>query len=344
MKRNSIKAMTALILAVIILLFAACGNSAEIKSPDPVSSPEPTAEQEPPRAGMNDPQTIIEGIESMLGPSYKYYSFSNHLELPADFVPGPNAIMSIDAFEWDLGALSIRMNESAEVNETMADIRDHIIVNNVAAALFAYSVRDNSPEDGQKIADALHIGDMFFPEKYDKYTYVLDHNGYYYVYDIGNRFLRLIVMPNYIKLAYESCIFFDIDGNEAKNPGAGIDGYDEEGNLSKTTGDAQKDALIKSLMPPDSEIDQAKADSVSINSFTDYPDAIAWYEENLPALGFSNLIPEDQQALLDADPESKIFSGIIGSQPVTIMIRDWSGTVDSGDMSLITIMFIGFGE
>lgn len=359
MNRNKYRVLLILLAALLIFTLTACSGGGESDAaasdqPAPSLTPEasateasetpeasvtPTPTEEPvSRAPMNDPKTIVEGMESLMDTAYENYGpEADRLKIPADFTPGPNEVFSVDVFDWDLGDLTAWMDETGAVNQVMANIRDHTIVNNVAMALFASSVEGNTPEDGQKIADALHIGDMFFPENYDKYIYVLDQDGYYYIYEIANN-LWLTVIHNDIELAYAECIFFDIDGNEAENPASGTDGYDEEGNYSSTTGDEALDALVQVLLPPESTIVQAKSESVQVNSLTDYQAALKWYEDTLPKLGFESVLSEEEQALLDMDPESRLYSGTINGQPVTISIRDWTGT-ESGDMSLIDIMF-----
>jgi hypothetical protein len=122
------------------------------------------------------------------------------------------------------------------------------------------------------------------------------------------------------------------------------DGLGENGDYSDTTGDANKDALVQSLMPPESTIQQAGSEAVYVDSLTDYPDALKWYEETLEKLGFVSTIPEEEQMLLNMDEESRIYSGMIGDQPVGLLIRDWSNTYGNGDMTLIMITFTAFGS
>jgi len=342
----------ALILALSVLVgCSAKGGGGTPTDGDPDFPGETAQVSEPtatpiPRAPMNDPQTIIDGMEAMLEPAYAYYggAGANHLALPPGFTPDPGGVLSIEGRgNWDLGDLLIRFGDTGQVAETGADVRDFNTVNTIAAALFASSVQGVTPEVGQRIADVLHVGDFdFTPSDRDKYDYVIDYEGYYYICQIGN-FFRLAVVPNDYEIAFAQFVFFDINGNEITNPAAGADGFDAQGNLSQTTGDAAKDALVQSLLPPGSTITQARSDTVHIESLTDYPSSLKWYTENLPKLGFVSTMPPDQQALWDMDEQSRIYSGTINGQPLTIMVRDWSGTYNSGDMSLIEIMFSAFG-
>jgi hypothetical protein len=134
----------------------------------------------------------------------------------------------------------------------------------------------------------------------------------------------------------------DMDGNEIASPVAGTDGYDENGDYATTVGEADKDALVQSLLPPESEISQATSEAVHIDSLTDYADALKWYEENLPKLGFESTLSEEDQELLNMSDESHLYIGMIGGQPISIMVQDWSNTVGNVDMSKIMISFTGY--
>jgi hypothetical protein len=134
----------------------------------------------------------------------------------------------------------------------------------------------------------------------------------------------------------------DIDGHEIASPVAGTDGYDENGDSATAVGEADKDALVQSLLPPESEISQATSEAVYIDSLTDYADALNWYEENLPKLGFESTLSEEDQELLNMSDESRLYIGTIGGQPISVMVQDWSNTVGNGDMSKIMISFTGY--
>jgi hypothetical protein len=359
------KILAAILAVTALLTLAACGGAPVAPSPTPTATvapaptptatpspsaaPEPTPTPEPvptpeARAPMNEPTEIIDGMEALMGPSYEYYGEGAvHLEYSDDFVSASGDVVSIGwPRGWSLGELTIWRGDGG-VMDVMVDVNDYTIVNNVAAAMYASCVRGVTPELGQKIADALHAGDMEFPDNFDRYTYVIDYEGYYYSYELANG-LRLEVISTEHEPNFAKCVFFDIDGNEVRNPAAGTDGFDETGDHSATTGDAKKDALVQALTPPESSIGQATSDAVYIDSLTDYKDALTWYEETLPLLGFVSSIPEDAQELLNMDPESRIYGGTIDGQPVTIMVQDWSGTYGNGDMSLIMITFTAYGS
>jgi hypothetical protein len=123
------------------------------------------------------------------------------------------------------------------------------------------------------------------------------------------------------------------------SPVAGTDGSDESGDTATALSDAERDALVQTLLPPDSEITQSTSEAVHIETLTDYPDAIVWYDENLPKLGFTNTLSEEDLALLNAGSEAHIYKGMIDGQPINIYVQDWSNTYGNGDMSLIMISF-----
>jgi hypothetical protein len=340
------------ILLILVLAFSALAGCAAKDTDDGSDTTPPTGSDstsevipEPStRAPYNDPKTIVEGIEALIEPSYAAYIVDpQHLALPPDFSPKAGGTFSQNWPDWDLGNFLLYFGDEAEVEQAGVQIDDLDIASNVMAALYACSVEGNTPEIGQQIADALHVGDLDFAMQYDKYIYVLEYNGYFYLYQIAND-LEAFVLPDDYGLAYASCIFFDIDGNEVANPLVGSDGIDENGDYSQTTGDAAKDALVQSLLPPESTINQAKSETVYADSLTDFSDAVEWYEKNLPKLKFISSIPEEQQELLNMDDESHLYSGTIDGQSISIILQDRSGTYGNGDMTQIVIAFTAYGE
>jgi len=198
---------------------AAAGNDSTTV-PDTAAAPESTPIV-PARAPMNAPGTIIEGMEALMGPSYEVYGRgvdAVHLTLPDDFDPKTDRYIEFTwPSTWELGRLTILLDDG-QVNEVFAQGIEHVIANNVTAALFASAVQGMTPEEGQKIADALRVGDYFdFAMQYEKENFVVEHKEYYFIVTVENLYHPRVI-PAEGQLNYDRCVLFDIDGNEIESP------------------------------------------------------------------------------------------------------------------------------
>ncbi|MDR2714617.1 MAG: hypothetical protein LBB42_03705 [Coriobacteriales bacterium] len=248
------KKLLALFLTLsLMMLLVACGNTAAPPSeaPEDTTSAEDTAlpEDDPTPeiqiAPMNDLNTILESMDTILKPVYVYYKENDLVRdknkltvlkgfdergsefLLKDYTPNEGGLWKTDYREWTIdGHGVIKFDGNKEVVLVDFNINyDHELWGGMsnayilAQAVFSSSVQGVTPEMGTKIANALHLndGDYVMPE--GKRFRAVEHEGYVYIADQEPTSIYIGFSVRATDGYYQwepdaKTIIFDLDGNQ----------------------------------------------------------------------------------------------------------------------------------